>query len=78
MERLGIKFLATVEDGPPLPAEIRKLCLRVTREAVANAARHGKPTVVEVIVGRQSGLTLTVRDNGCGFDAASPPPADSA
>jgi signal transduction histidine kinase len=48
--------------------------LRMVRELVVNAIRHGKATHVW-IAGECSGgcISFSVRDNGCGFDPASTP-----
>ncbi|HEY1789872.1 MAG TPA: sensor histidine kinase [Verrucomicrobiae bacterium] len=53
-----------------LPDSMENHLLRITQEAVANAIRHGKPRHVEVQIAFEPGLVaLTVRDDGCGFDA---------
>src|SRR5262249_58130355 len=48
------------------------LCLyRVTQEALNNASRHGKPSRVWVTAERAGpDLTLSIRDDGLGFDLA--------
>lgn len=44
--------------------------LRICEEAVANAAKHARPTQVEVTLEFNSkDVQLRIRDNGCGFDA---------
>ncbi|WP_170233546.1 ATP-binding protein [Ornithinimicrobium humiphilum] len=46
--------------------------LRIVREAVTNAARHGRAGRVEVRMTREGGATVvSVTDDGCGFDPAS-------
>jgi len=42
---------------------------RVLQEALTNAAKHGKPTRVEVVLEAlgERGVRLAVRDNGRGF-----------
>ena len=43
--------------------------LRIAQEAINNALRHGKPTVISVsLKGDPSSVTLEVRDNGTGID----------
>jgi signal transduction histidine kinase len=43
--------------------------LRIAQEAISNALRHAKPTVVSVLLkGDLSLVTLEVRDNGTGID----------
>ncbi|RIK14579.1 MAG: hypothetical protein DCC50_10805 [Acidobacteria bacterium] len=46
--------------------------LRIVREAVTNAARHGRAETVEIELTRDSGArVLRVRDDGRGFDPAA-------
>jgi signal transduction histidine kinase/ligand-binding sensor domain-containing protein len=43
--------------------------LRICEEAAANAAKHARPTQVEVtLVFNSKDVQLRIRDNGCGFD----------
>ena len=72
-ERLGIPVRVEFElagAGPAgLPAAVEHAVLRVTQEAVANAARHGGPGQVTVVV-RADGerVRLEIADDGRGFD----------
>lgn len=52
--------------------------LSIVRELVVNAIRHGKATHVWIAGEHHNGrITFSVRDNGCGFDAAlAPGPQD--
>jgi signal transduction histidine kinase len=52
----------------------RALCLfRVAQEALRNALRHAQPQQVRVAVrAADDGTTVTVIDDGCGFDPAAP------
>ena len=44
----------------------------IAREAVSNAVRHGSPSKIAIDVRESaSGVTLTVQDNGTGFDPAT-------
>src|SRR5699024_5065213 len=46
--------------------------LRIVREAVTNAARHGRAETVEIELTRDAeGRVLRVRDDGRGFDPAA-------
>lgn len=48
--------------------------LSIVRELVVNAIRHGRATHVWIAGEHHDGcITFSVRDNGCGFDAASAP-----
>jgi len=61
----------------PLPTEVGReaaLCLfRVAQEALNNVARHGGASATSVTLRQMDdGLLLAVRDDGVGFDPASP------
>ncbi len=54
---------------PPLPVE--EAVFRVAQEALANVARHSKATLVHMLLTTtENTLTLSVVDNGQGFDTA--------
>jgi signal transduction histidine kinase len=56
-----------------LPSDSREHVLRIAREAIANAGRHGGAKNVLVSLSQTSdGLALRVRDDGCGIRAAAP------
>lgn len=63
-----------VDLDDSLHADQRQLhtLVRITREAVANALRHGRAQSVSIELSRQ-GCTrrLVVQDDGCGFDAST-------
>jgi NarL family two-component system sensor histidine kinase LiaS len=68
-QRTGIpvQFHAACETALPLDVE-RELTL-VAREALTNVARHSGATAVEISLAAADGCaTLTVQDNGHGFD----------
>ena len=45
----------------------------IIREAVSNAIRHGRATLIKITIrSEDAGSTLEVRDNGCGFTAGKP------
>jgi signal transduction histidine kinase len=58
------------QDVPPRLPQEPVLCLyRIAQEAVQNAVRHGGAREISMrLVGSADGLTLTVTDNGAGFD----------
>jgi signal transduction histidine kinase len=75
-ERLGIPVRSEFELAGPgtaaLPAAVEHAVLRVTQEAVANAARHADPAQVTVRLQADSGhVDLEVADDGRGFDVAA-------
>ena len=51
-----------------VPLATREALVRISREAVANAVRHGSAGQVRLTLSRADDLRLTVSDDGCGFD----------
>ncbi|MGB3120532.1 MAG: sensor histidine kinase [Verrucomicrobiales bacterium] len=63
-------------EGPerPVPAQIMAQCIRLVREAVSNAIKHGSPRQIGVTLRFGEGeLRLTVADDGSGFVSGSAP-----
>ena len=55
-----------------VPADVQFHLLRIVREAIHNAIRHGDPASVVVNVGRDAaGIVVDVIDDGRGFDVAA-------
>jgi two-component system NarL family sensor kinase len=71
---LAARGLATelrVDDAAASGSSVDPLVYRVAREALRNVAAHAQARTVRVEVGRAGGIvTLTVTDDGCGFDGA--------
>jgi signal transduction histidine kinase len=62
-------------DGMPLSPERTLEVLSVAREALSNIARHAKASRAEILVGMAgegTEITLTIIDNGTGFDPGAP------
>ena len=58
-----------------LDARLESDLLRVAQEAVANAIHHASPSKIDITLDyARDYMTLTVQDDGCGFDASSAPP----
>jgi signal transduction histidine kinase/ligand-binding sensor domain-containing protein len=56
----------------PLGAEARRHLFLVVKEALHNAARHGRPSAVSIEVeAGPKALTIEIRDDGRGFDPAA-------
>ena len=72
-ERLGARATLDLQDGVEVPAPLREALLRIAREAIANATRHGGARAVAVELSNAADLRMTVTDDGCGFDPADPP-----
>jgi len=59
-------------DGPEIRGNIATAAYRITQEALTNVARHGDATRTKVSMSISEGkLTLTIKDNGKGFDPES-------
>ena len=62
------------EDGQAKPIEenLKAILFRSVRELLANAVKHGHPSMIEVSINRQNGmLCIDVRDNGSGCDPSA-------
>jgi signal transduction histidine kinase len=58
--------------GAAPPDEPTRLALvHIAREAVTNAVKHARPRTIEVVLDRDDEWSLTVRDDGRGFDATT-------
>lgn len=70
-ELYGLDCAFSYEE--PLQLSDRELATQlyyIAQEAVANATKHAKASLVEISLGRTNGhIALTVRDDGEGFDA---------
>ncbi len=68
----AVRFTAeNFAEDPPMPLALT--IYRIAQEALQNVARHASASRVEVRLagGAPGGLTLEVRDDGCGFDPAA-------
>jgi signal transduction histidine kinase len=55
-----------------IPESVKVAIFRTVQEALNNIGKHAEPTNVRVaLTGADDGLTLEIRDDGNGFDAAS-------
>jgi signal transduction histidine kinase len=70
--RLHCTFRSTGVPEEGLPTRIKHELLRISQEAISNAVRHAKPTVVSVTLRWEPpNLILKVKDNGSGISSAS-------
>lgn len=70
--RLGIRVVLDVEPVPHVAPDTREALLRIMREAVTNAGRHGRAKSVHVALANHHGVSLRVSDDGCGFRVDDP------
>jgi len=56
-----------------VPQEVATCLYRITQESLNNVVRHSAASQVDVeLIGSQSELTVTITDNGVGFDSEQP------
>ena len=68
----GIAAEVGVQGERPLPLEVEQVLFRVVQEALANVARHSGATRTDVTLSfTDEFATLTVADDGRGFDVAA-------
>jgi NarL family two-component system sensor histidine kinase LiaS len=68
----GITVECHVQDERSLAPDVEEALFRVAQEALANVARHSDAACVHVTLSYGGdAVTLTIADDGCGFDAAS-------
>jgi signal transduction histidine kinase len=67
----GVEFVAADLDSPRLAPLAAATMYRILQETLANVARHARATKIAVELERnESGLLLTVQDDGVGFEAS--------
>jgi signal transduction histidine kinase len=71
VDRAGCRARFDVEPGIEVSGDTREALLRIVREAVTNASRHGRADTVTVELENGNGLRLRIADNGIGFDPAA-------
>ena len=71
-EREGRTVEVEVDRDVAVPGRIAQEVLRVVREAVLNAIRHGDARRIRVRVTDRPRICVVIADDGTGFDPASP------
>jgi signal transduction histidine kinase len=70
--RLGVPVLIDLVDDIEISGKQTEQVLRIVREAITNAAVHGRPNFVTVSLRNdEDSIRLVVSDDGCGFDPAA-------
>jgi signal transduction histidine kinase len=68
--RAGARVRLSLDPAADVPATTREALLRIVREAVTNATRHGGASSILVELENGDGLSLRIADDGVGFDPA--------
>ncbi|HEX4158768.1 MAG TPA: two-component regulator propeller domain-containing protein [Rhizomicrobium sp.] len=68
----AIRLQLAIDPEAAATPEIEYQILRITKEALTNAARHSHADTVKVrLVAREGTLDLSIQDDGCGFTASN-------
>jgi signal transduction histidine kinase len=71
-EQTQLPIWISSDEQAPIPAPVASVLYRVAQAAVSNAVRHARAGALHITVGSdRSGATLTVSDDGTGFDVAA-------
>jgi signal transduction histidine kinase len=71
--RVGVRLRLELDDGLEVSPGWREALMRIAREAVANAARHGHARTISLRLAEDGdGVCLQVTDDGEGFDVTAP------
>jgi signal transduction histidine kinase len=75
-DRVGTIAALAIDSGVEVTPDVREALVRIAREAVTNAARHGRAGLVRVELengnGNGNGVQLRIADDGSGFDVGAP------
>ena len=67
-DRADVDLRLELQPGVRVADDVREALLRIVREAVNNAIRHGRPETVTVSLECAHGVTVCIADDGAGFD----------
>ncbi len=67
-EQTGIAVEVEAHGGQQVSPLIEEAFFRITQEALANIARHSQASAMKLSLACGETVTLSIRDNGCGFD----------
>jgi signal transduction histidine kinase len=68
--RLGAQIVLDIDRRVTVPAAWEDALLRILREAVANAVRHGGARTITVHLSDADGIRMRISDDGDGFEPA--------
>jgi signal transduction histidine kinase len=69
--RTGASVHVAAANGVVLPPATRDALVRIVREGVTNAVRHAHASEITVELTGESGIRLSIVDDGVGFDPAT-------
>jgi len=73
--RTRIPIDLDIENDTILPMEVQVAFYRIAQESLNNISKHAKASHVDILLDAQPDqATLTIQDNGCGFDVDQIPP----
>ncbi len=71
-EHTGIKVETTIMGERPLPLDVEQVLYRILQESLSNVARHAEADSVSIALEiAPDKVTLTIADNGRGFEPAA-------
>ena len=70
--REGVRLRLDLAPGIEAPDAVHDALMRIVREAVSNAIRHGAANSVAITLSNTRGVRLTVEDDGSGLSGAEP------
>jgi len=72
----GIAFTSEIDDiDAVFPEDLRINFYRIVQESLGNIIKHAYSTEVEIRIRKMDrSVSLTISDNGCGFNSADAPP----
>ena len=70
--RMGVRVLLDLEAGIEVSHDKREALVRIAREAITNAGRHGRPSKITVSLANGDGILLRISDDGRGFRVDDP------
>jgi PAS domain S-box-containing protein len=74
---LRVRVSGSAGDGVSIDEENETALYRIVQEALANVVQHGSATSAWIVLSAGADhLKIEIGDDGCGFDAVSPPVAD--
>jgi signal transduction histidine kinase len=70
--RDGVRLRLELEPGLQAPDAVHEALMRIVREAVSNAIRHGRAGSITIRLARDDCLRLTIEDDGGGLAEGKP------